>query len=177
MGLVRTEWQKSSDSDSEYAMFGAGCFWGIESAFRKEDGVISTAVGYSGGHVDNPTYEQVCTGNTRHAEVILIEFDPNVVSYYDLLQVFFELHDPTQLDRQGADIGDQYRSAVFTFSERQGELARMKIEEIDAKRVLPRSIVTEVTPATTFWRAEEYHQQYIEKGGRWICASAKRVQR
>lgn len=176
-GLVRTTYQYDRNSDSEYALFGAGCFWGIESAFRKEDGVIATAVGYSGGHKLNPTYEEVCAGVTRHAEVILIQFDPNVVNYYDLLQVFFELHDPTQMNRQGADIGDQYRSAVFAFSDQQMSLARRKIEELDAKKVLHRPIVTEVTPATTFWKAEEYHQQYIEKGGRWICASSKRVER
>lgn len=176
-GLIRTSYDYDRDVVSEYAMFGAGCFWGIESAFRKEAGVIATAVGYSGGHQQNPTYEEVCAGKTRHAEVILIQFDPNVVNYYDLLQIFFELHDPTQLNRQGADVGDQYRSAVFAFSDTQVQLAKRKIEELDAKRVLPRSIVTEVTPATTFWKAEEYHQQYIEKGGPWICASSKRVKR
>jgi peptide-methionine (S)-S-oxide reductase len=146
---------------AEMATFGAGCFWQVEAAFRGLDGVIDAAVGYEGGHVDNPTYEQVCAGDTGHVEVCQVTFDPSVVSYEDLVRKFFEIHDPTQLNRQGPDVGYQYRSVVFTHSEEQAETVRRVIDEIQPRCKDP--IVTEVEPAQPFWRAEEYHQCYHQK--------------
>jgi peptide-methionine (S)-S-oxide reductase len=146
---------------TEKATFGAGCFWQVEAAFREVDGVIDTAVGYEGGHVDNPTYEQVCTGNTGHVEVCQVTFDPSRVSYEDLVSKYLELHDPTQLNRQGPDVGWQYRSVVFAHSDEQAEIARRVIDAAAGRYRDP--IVTEIEPAQPFWRAEEYHQCYLEK--------------
>jgi peptide-methionine (S)-S-oxide reductase len=152
------------------AMFAAGCFWGVESAFRQVEGVVETAVGYSGGHTENPTYEDVCSHTTGHAEVVLVTYDPEKVSYDHLLEVFWDAHDPTQLNRQGPDIGDQYRSAIFTFGEAQRKAAEASREKLQASgKYGKRKIVTEIAPASTFYRAEEYHQQYWEKRGRTGC--------
>jgi len=153
----------------EKAMFGAGCFWGVEAAFRKVKGVTSTAVGYSGGSFPNPTYEDVCTGRTGHAEVVMVEFDPSQVNYENLLGVFWECHDPTTLNRQGPDIGSQYRSAVFFFNSEQETLAKASKEALQKSGRYGRDIVTEVTPASEFYVAEDYHQQYLEKRGSASC--------
>ncbi len=153
----------------EKAMFGAGCFWGVEAAFRKVKGVTSTAVGYSGGSFPNPTYEDVCTGRTGHAEVVMVEFDPSQVNYENLLGVLWECHDPTTLNRQGPDIGSQYRSAVFFFNSEQETLAKVSKEALQKSGRYGRDIVTEVTPASEFYVAEDYHQQYLEKRGSASC--------
>jgi len=140
------------------ATFGAGCFWGVEAAFAVIPGVTATAVGYEGGLLDRPTYKDVCTDQTGHAEVVEVDFDPEKVTYGQLLDTFFELHDPTTMNRQGPDWGTQYRSAVFFHSPEQERQARGKIEQLTAEgRFKPRRIVTQVEPAQTFWRAEEYH--------------------
>ena len=146
------------------AMFGAGCFWGVEYNFSKIKGVNEVVSGYSGGKTENPTYEQVCSNTTEHAEVVLIDYNPDMVSYDSLLNVFWEKHDPTTLNRQGPDVGNQYRSAIFYFDEEQQTLARESLKNLQQK--LERSIVTEITKADTFWKAEEYHQKYFEKHGR-----------
>lgn len=149
------------------ATFGAGCFWGVEADFRKLDGVTGTTAGYLGGELENPTYEQVCTDKTGHAEVVQVEFDPDVVTYDELLDVFWEIHDPTQLNRQGPDFGTQYRSAIFTHGADQEVAAHRS--KTDAQTRIPRPIVTEITPATTFYPAEDYHQRYLEKRGLASC--------
>ena len=146
-------------------MFGAGCFWGVEYNFSKVKGVKNVVSGYSGGKTQNPTYEQVCSNSTDHAEVVLIDYDANVVSYDTLLNVFWEKHDPTTLNQQGPDIGTQYRSAIFYFTEVQKEIARKSLEYRQNK-LGDRKIVTEITEAKEFWKAEEYHQKYFEKHGR-----------
>ena len=155
----------STDLDAgprtEMATFGAGCFWQVEATFREIEGVLETAVGYEGGHVDNPTYEEVCSGTTGHVEVCQVTFDPSKVSYEDLVAKYFEIHDPTQLNRQGPDVGYQYRSVIFTHSDKQAEVARKVIERVQPRFRSP--IVTEVESAKPFWRAEEYHQCYLEK--------------
>ncbi len=153
----------------EKATFGAGCFWGVESAFRQVPGVVETAVGYTGGTKDNPTYEQVCTGSTGHAEAVEVTYDPERVSYDDLLNVFWSNHNPTTKNRQGWDVGSQYRSAVFFHSPEQQAAAEVSKEEIQAGLHWPKKVVTEIEPASTFWRAEEYHQRYFEKTGRSSC--------
>jgi peptide-methionine (S)-S-oxide reductase len=153
----------------EKAMFGAGCFWGVEAAFRRFPGVCQTAVGYAGGHTRNPTYKEVCSDTTGHAEVVLVEFDPAKVSYADLLNVFWENHDPTQLNRQGPDFGKQYRSAIFFFTPEQEAAARTSKERLEKSGRFRKPIVTEITAAPEFWRAEEYHQQYLEKRGAASC--------
>lgn len=150
---------------TEKAMFGAGCFWGVEARFRKIPGVVSTAVGYSGGSVANPTYKMVCGGATGHAEVALVEFEPSHVSYNDLLKAFWDMHDPTQLNRQGPDVGDQYRSGIYCFSPEQEAAAKASKEHEEQSGDYSRPIVTEICAAEPFWKAEEYHQQYIEKNG------------
>jgi len=155
--------ENSTTTRTEKATFGAGCFWQVEAAFREIDGVIDTAVGYGGGTVDNPTYEQVCSGDTGHVEVCQVTFDPAKVSYEDLVQKYFEIHDPTQLNRQGLDFGWQYRSVIFAGSYEQAEIARKVIEGAQDRFRDP--IVTEIEPAAPFWRAEEYHQCYLEKRG------------
>jgi len=152
------------------AMFGAGCFWGIEAAFRQVAGVADVAVGYSGGHFPDPTYRDVCTGRTGHAEVVEIAYDPERVSYETLLEVFWQIHDPTTLDRQGPDVGSQYRSAIFTSDADQEATARASLQAQEAGGRFRRPIVTEITPASTFYRAEEYHQRYFEKHGQVGCS-------
>jgi peptide-methionine (S)-S-oxide reductase len=151
----------------EKATFGAGCFWGVEEAFRRLAGVKGTAVGYMGGSLKNPTYQDVCTDRTGHAEVVEVDFDPAVVSYHDLLNVFWENHDPTTKNRQGPDVGAQYRSAIFFHSPEQEAEAKRSRDE--AQKNFKRPIVTEIVPAGDFWRAEEYHQQYLEKRGLSHC--------
>jgi len=150
----------------EKATFGAGCFWGIEVAFRKVPGVSDVAVGYSGGDISSPSYEEVCTGNTGHAEVVEVDFDPATVSYDELLGVFWDVHDPTTLNKQGPDIGTQYRSAVFYHSPKQQEAAKISLDAQHASGKFRNPIVTEITPHNHFYRAEEYHQRYFEKQGR-----------
>jgi len=154
------------------ATFGAGCFWGVEAAFRQLDGVTKTRVGYSGGTLDNPTYEDVCSHTTGHAEVVEVRYDPEEISYDELLDVFWHKHDPTQLNRQGWDIGDNYRSAVFVHDEEQRAAAEASKQREQSNWSRP--IVTEVTPAQTFYEAEDYHQQYLEKRGRASCTPALR---
>ena len=147
----------------EKATFGAGCFWGVEETFGHVKGVKSTAVGYMGGTVENPTYRDVCTDKTGHAEVVQVEYDPAQVSYEDLLKVFWECHDPTQLNRQGPDIGAQYRSVIFFQVREQEAAARAAKEALQRSGRYRRPIATEIAPATPFYRAEEYHQQYLTK--------------
>lgn len=142
-------------------MFGAGCFWGVEYNFAKLKGVREVLSGYSGGKTPNPTYEQVCSNSTEHAEVVMIDYDETQISYEELLDAFWMKHDPTTLNRQGPDVGNQYRSAIFYFDEEQQTLARESLKNLQQK--LERSIVTEITKADTFWKAEEYHQKYFEK--------------
>ncbi|HEX3985282.1 MAG TPA: peptide-methionine (S)-S-oxide reductase MsrA [Acidobacteriaceae bacterium] len=151
------------------ATFAAGCFWGVEAQFQQLPGVTSTAVGYEGGALDNPTYQQVCTDRTGHAEAVEIEYDPARISFEQLLDAFFSLHDPTQLNRQGPDWGTQYRSAVFFHTPEQEAIARATIERLNAEKKFSKPIVTQVVPAETFWRAEEYHQKYLEKRGAVSC--------
>ncbi len=151
------------------AIFGAGCFWGVELTFSKVDGVRSTAVGYCGGNVPNPTYEMVCTGQSGHAEVILIEFDPDKISYEKLLDIFWSLHDPTTLNRQGPDIGTQYRSAIFFLDENQEALSKISRDKLKNSGKYKNDIVTEITEAQEFYRAEEYHQKYLENRGLGSC--------
>ena len=154
----------------EKATFGAGCFWGVEAEFAALPGVTATAVGYEGGSLERPTYDDVCTDTTGHAEVVEIDFDPVKIGYEQLLNAFFALHDPTTLNRQGPDWGTQYRSAIFYHTAEQEEEARAKIEALTAVgRYKPKRIVTQVAPAQTFWRAEEYHQRYLEKRGMSSC--------
>lgn len=155
---------------TEKATFGAGCFWGVEAAFAAIPGVTSTAVGYEGGTMPQPTYKDVCTDATGHAEVVELEFDPEQIPYENLLDAFFSLHDPTTLNRQGPDWGTQYRSAIFYHSAEQQAAAAAKIEQLTASgRFLPKRIVTKVEPAQTFWKAEDYHQRYLEKRGLGSC--------
>jgi peptide-methionine (S)-S-oxide reductase len=154
----------------EKATFGAGCFWGVEAAFRQLPGVVSTAVGYAGGSLAKPTYEDVCTDRTGHAEVVEVTYDPAKLSYEDLLRIFWENHDPTQLNRQGPDVGTQYRSVIFYHTPEQEAAARASKEKLQASGKLRRPIVTEIVAAPQFWRAEEYHQQYLEKRGLSHCA-------
>lgn len=153
----------------EIATFGAGCFWGVEAAFRRVPGVIDTAVGYSGGHLDKPSYKDVCTDETGHAEVVQVTFDPEKLSYSQLLDVFWKIHDPTQLNRQGPDFGKQYRTAIFFHSLEQEEAARKSKQALEASGKFHRPIATEISPARTFWRAEEYHQRYLERRGAESC--------
>jgi len=153
----------------EKATFAAGCFWGVEAAFRQIKGVKSTAVGYIGGQLQNPSYEDVCTDRTGHAVAVEVTFDPLEVPYDELLEVFWANHDPTTLNRQGPDVGTQYRSAIFYHSPAQEAAARASKEKLDKSGRYRRPIVTEITPASTFYRAEDYHQQYLEKRGLSHC--------
>lgn len=155
----------------EYALFAAGCFWGVQAAFDSVPGVLETQVGYIGGTVAHPTYEQVCTDTTGHAEAVQIKYDSTVVTYDHLLDIFFDNHNPTTLNQQGPDIGTQYRSAIFYLNDSQKNQALNKIKELDNKHIFSRPIVTEVVPATDFYPAEEYHQKYLEKKGRKSCFS------
>lgn len=149
----------------QIATFAAGCFWGVEAAFLKVEGVLDTKVGYTGGHLQEPTYKQVCNGDTGHAEAIEIKFDESKVTYKELLNIFFWTHDPTQLNRQGPDIGSQYRSAIFYHGEEQKKEAGEVMDEVSASEDIKGKIVTELTEASKFWPAEEYHQRYFEKQG------------
>jgi len=151
------------------ASFGAGCFWGVEEAFRRTPGVTETAVGYMGGHLENPTYQEVCTDRTGHAEVVQVQFDPSQISYEKLLEIFWAVHDPTTLNRQGPDVGTQYRSVVFYHDAAQQAAAAEGKARLQASGRFRRPVVTEITPAMTFWRAEEYHQKYIQKQGGASC--------
>jgi|SRR5437588_5147689 len=151
------------------ATFAAGCFWGVEAAFREVDGVESTRVGYTGGTVDHPTYKDVCSGRTGHAESVEVTFDPERLSYESLLDVFWEVHDPTTLNRQGPDMGSQYRSAIFFHNSQQEAEARESKNRRQESGKYQRDIVTEITPGSTFWEAEEYHQRYFEKNGLAHC--------
>jgi peptide-methionine (S)-S-oxide reductase len=153
---------KTIQQDLETATLGGGCFWCLEPLFEELKGVQKVEVGYAGGHVSDPTYEQVCTGNTGHAEVAQITFDPKVISYEELLHVFFTIHDPTTLNRQGTDSGAQYRSIILTHSDAQRRIAENVIHEIEAARVWQNPIVTEIVPLTTYYKAEGYHQSYFE---------------
>lgn len=148
------------------AYFGAGCFWGIEAAFRRLKGVISTAVGYMGGERAHPTYREVCSGHTGHVETVEVDYDPEQVSYEQLLHVFWTLHDPTSLDRQGPDRGSQYRSVIFYTNPEQANAAQQAIQQLTTSGRYSRPIVTKIQPASSFYLAEEYHQRYLEKQGR-----------
>jgi peptide-methionine (S)-S-oxide reductase len=151
------------------ATFAAGCFWGVEDAFRGVKGVTSTTVGYTGGHTQNPTYKEVCSHTTGHAEAVEVEFDPKQVSYQKLLDLFWEIHDPTQLNRQGPDVGTQYRSAIFYHDAEQEAAARASKAAIEKSGNFKGAIVTQIEPAPEFYRAEDYHQQYFEKRGVKSC--------
>ncbi len=153
----------------EKATFGAGCVWGVEKTFRDASGVTDTAVGYLGGTVENPTYEEVCTGRSGHAEVVQLEFDPAKISYRDLLEIFWSNHDPTTMNRQGPDTGSQYRSAIFFHTPEQKAIAEESKRAADAGGRFRDPVVTEITPASTFYRAEDYHQRYLEKRGLGSC--------
>jgi peptide-methionine (S)-S-oxide reductase len=154
---------------TETATFGAGCFWGIEAEFRRIPGVVDATVGYSGGHTVNPTYKDVCTDETGHAEVVQVTFDPSQVSYEKLLDAFWQMHDPTQVNRQGPDFGSQYRTAIFFHSSEQRVAAEKSKAALQASGKFRKSIATEITPAGAFYRAEDYHQRYLEKRGAASC--------
>ena len=151
------------------ATFGAGCFWGVEVAFRNVPGVQDAVVGYSGGQTENPTYKDVCSGRTGHAEAVEVEYDPSAVSYDDLLKVFWENHDPTQVNRQGPDVGEQYRSVIFFHTPEQQAAALASKEALDKAGRYRKPIATQVVPAAPFYRAEDYHQRYLEKRGLATC--------
>jgi len=153
----------------EKATFAAGCFWGVEEIFRNIKGVVKTTVGYTGGHTDNPTYRDVCSGTTGHAEAVQVEFDPLVVTYERLLEIFWDCHDPTTPNRQGPDFGTQYRSAVYYHNPEQEIIAKSSMENLEKEKRFNRTIVTEINPAVTFYPAEEYHQQYLKKQGAPSC--------
>lgn len=153
----------------EKAAFGAGCFWGVEEAFRTLPGVVKTTVGYQGGHTQNPTYKDVCSGATGHAETVLVEFDPAQVGYDRLLAVFFANHNPTEVDRQGPDVGTQYRSVIFTYGEAQEETAKIALEKLSASGTYKKPVATQILPAPAFYPAEDYHQQYLQKRGLTHC--------
>jgi len=153
----------------EIATFAAGCFWGVEAAFRQVSGILGTSVGYTGGSLENPTYEDVCSHKTGHAEAVRVEFDPARASYERLLEVFWDSHDPTQRNRQGPDVGTQYRSAIFYHSPEQKDAAARSKQRLEASGRFSRPIVTEIVEAGKFWPAEEYHQQYLEKRGLSSC--------
>jgi len=160
----------SSAGKAEKATFAAGCFWGVEEVFRQLDGVVSTAVGYTGGHFPNPTYRDVCSDTTGHAEAVQVEYDPSRISYDALLEVFWENHDPSQRNRQGPDVGTQYRSAIFFHTREQEAAARASKVRLEQNGRYRKAIATEITPASTFYKAEDYHQRYFEKRGISHCA-------
>jgi peptide-methionine (S)-S-oxide reductase len=162
---------RMTDKRLETATFAAGCFWGVEENLRKVKGVVSTEVGYTGGDTSNPSYEEVCTDKTGHAEAVRVEFDPGIISYNELLRIFFEIHDPTSLNRQGPDVGRQYRSAIFFHNEGQKENALAVKNELDESGRFNHPIVTEIVKAGEFFRAEEYHQKYYMKKGLQSCDS------
>jgi peptide-methionine (S)-S-oxide reductase len=171
---IKTTTSTESDMATAKAMFGAGCFWGVEATFRQVEGVVTTAVGYAGGNVREPSYQDVCTGTTGHAEVVHVEYDPTLVSYDRLLDVFFNSHDPTQVNRQGPDVGEQYRSVIFYYDDAQREKAESTIASLTEQNRFPRPIATKVESAPSFYRAEEYHQQYLAKRGKTSCATTVR---
>ncbi|GAC1642630.1 MAG: peptide-methionine (S)-S-oxide reductase MsrA [Chloroflexota bacterium] len=160
---------ESKQAHDQIATFGAGCFWGVEDIFRQVPGVTSAAVGYLGGHFENPSYTDVCTGKTGHAEVVQLTYDPSQVSYDQLLDVFWNNHNPTTLNRQGPDVGTQYRSAIFFHTPEQEQVAQRSKDALQQSGRFSRDIVTEITPASTFYRAEDYHQQYLQKRGLSAC--------
>jgi len=151
--------------NTQQATFAAGCFWGVEAAFRHIDGVLETQVGYTGGNVPDATYRMVCSGRTNHAEAVRVTYDPDKVSYAELLDAFWSSHDPTTVNRQGPDVGSQYRSAIFFHDAEQEQLATASLKEVESSGVFKRKIVTQIVPADTFYPAEDYHQQYFEKQG------------
>lgn len=151
------------------AIFAAGCFWGVQLAFDNTPGVVSTEAGYVGGSVENPSYRQVSTGQTGHAEAVEVSFDTDKISYPELLDIFFKIHNPTTQNRQGPDIGTQYRSAIFYLTPKQKQQAEAKIAELERQKTFPAPVVTEIAPAGTFWPAEEYHQKYLQKQGKTSC--------
>jgi len=169
-GCVQRATAPSYNMKTEKAIFGAGCFWGVEETFRNLEGVVSTTAGYAGGTKENPTYEDVCTDETGHAEVVEVEFDPSQVKYEDLLDIFWSNHNPTTLNRQGPDVGTQYRSVIFYHSPEQKAAAESSKEKIDKSGRFRRPVVTQIESVPTFWRAEEYHQRYLEKRGQSHCA-------
>jgi peptide-methionine (S)-S-oxide reductase len=154
---------------TETATFGAGCFWGVEERFRQTRGVVDTEVGYAGGRTESPTYEQVCSHTTGHAEVVQVKYDPEQISYEELLTVFFEMHDPTQVNRQGPDVGDQYRSVIFYHTDEQKAAAEQRKNELNASGRYTRPVATKIEAAPTFWPAEDYHQEYFAKRGGGAC--------
>lgn len=158
-----------TDPKTETATFGAGCFWGVEETFLRTPGVTKTAVGYMGGEMPEPTYEDVCTDRTGHAEVVQVEFDPAQVTYGQLLKIFWDNHNPTTPNRQGPDVGSQYRSVIFFHSDAQREAAETSKAAVDKSGAWPKPVVTQIVPADRFWRAEEYHQQYLRKRGLESC--------
>jgi peptide-methionine (S)-S-oxide reductase len=164
-----SESERSSPLTTKIATFAAGCFWGVEHEFRKLPGVVATAVGYTGGHTQNPTYKEVCTDTTGHAEAVQVEFDPKITSYSELLDLFWHLHDPTTVNRQGPDEGSQYRSAIFYYDPEQKKEAEATRDQLQESGELSSRIVTEILPAEEFTNAEDYHQQYVEKGGAAAC--------
>lgn len=151
------------------ATFAAGCFWGVEVTFRNVDGVVDVTVGYTGGHADDPTYKEVCSDRTGHAEAVEVVYDSELVTYDELLEVFWSSHDPTQVNRQGPDVGSQYRSAIFVHDDDQKAAALASRDRLEAEGRFKRPIATEITPATTFWPAEDYHQRYLERRGLATC--------
>ncbi len=155
----------SQTNNNQKATFGAGCFWGVESTFMEYEGVVKTEVGYMGGSLDDPTYKDVCTDQTGHAEVVQIEFDPTVISYNQLLEIFWSSHNPTTLNRQGPDFGKQYRSVIFYYNDVQKQEAEKMMSELENSGTFKDPIVTQIIPAETFWKAEEYHQKYYHKKG------------
>lgn len=167
--------ENSENKGLDKAMFGAGCFWGVEALFLTVPGVVDVTSGYSGGHTENPTYKQVCTDKTGHAEVVEVAFDPGKVSYGELVEFFWKMHDPTTLNRQGHDVGTQYRSAIFFFNEEHEEIAKKSKAKLEESGTYEQPIVTEITKASKFWRAEEYHQRYIEKNPNYVCPLLKRL--
>jgi peptide-methionine (S)-S-oxide reductase len=151
------------------ATFGAGCFWHVEEDFRTVKGVKETVVGFMGGDVENPSYEQVCTHTTGHAEVVQITYDPDEISFEELVEIFWKIHDPTQLNRQGPDVGDQYRSVIFFHTKEQEKIAKKSKEKLEKSGRLNKPIATQIVPASDFWRAEDYHQKYLQKRGLKTC--------
>lgn len=155
--------------EQEIAIFAAGCFWGVEDVFGQLPGVVETEVGYTDGHTENPTYEQICGKKSGHAEAVRLVFNPAEISYETLVNAFFQIHDPTQLNRQGPDIGDQYRTAIYYLSDTQREIAEAYVAQLEADQAFPRPIVTEIKPAALWWPAEDYHQKYFAKRGGGAC--------
>ena len=155
--------------DNQIATFAAGCFWGVQEILSNIKGVINTTVGYMGGKLDKPTYQDVKTGTTDHAEVVQVEFDPKQITYYELLEYFFRLHDPTTLNSQGFDFGTQYRSVIFYHNDEQKISAKKLIDKLETDNIFNKSIVTQIIPSATFYKAEEYHQDYFKKNGGHVC--------